>query len=121
MITATINKQAINDYILTAICTDGYDVTAETVKEKLQFLADTFRHEYSHKVTKAGFADWIGGLPSSFNIDFANHTILEMVYLFDIIDASATENDEDESIEGWFKLITDFTADLFKQNQIDVF
>lgn len=119
-------QQTIKDYILSAIDTDGYDTTAETEEQKLQFLANTFKKEYSHQVShyknsiQKTFVNWLMGLPSSFNIEYKNHAILELSYLFGWIKPNATEEEEDNMINDWFNAIYVNTYYLMKEHNINL-
>lgn len=78
------NKEEIREYILNCIDASGYGIDASTEIEKLQFLRDTFKKEYGDHLKHYGnwqktFVDWMMGLPSSFNIDFENCRILELM------------------------------------------
>lgn len=73
----------INPYLLSAIDGEGYGKTFGTAAEKLQFVADCFKSEYCYPENlirypnhQDRFAQWLMGLPSSYNIDFENYRIL---------------------------------------------
>lgn len=118
--------RTVKQYILDAISNEGYDDAKELVTEaeKLDFLAKTFIGEYSYAVDRLGaskaFADWIMGLPSSFNIDFENYKILELAKAWGSIPADATERQKDKILENWFNFITVKTFQLFRKHHIAI-
>ena len=118
----------INEYILNAIDSEGYEVTTSTDAEKLQFLADTFKKEYCFpdNIKRYGsyqnvMEQWLMGLPSSFNIDFENYRIIEISKEWQSIPENATEKQEDRIIEGWFKFIAAKTLQLMAKNKVSVY
>lgn len=121
--------KVVKQYIMDAICTDGYDypVAAPSEKMLLQFLYDTFRSEYGWNIARVGehkaFTEWMQGLPSSFNIDFENYKILELAYKWGSISPDlkgrAKERREDLILANWFNFITVKTFQLFKKYKIN--
>jgi len=123
----------VRPYIMDAIDSDGYDITCNTDKEKLQFLYNTFISEYWHDYNKKYykgniqkcFESWLMGLPSCFNIDFENYKVIELAYKWGSIDEwnSTTrqiENRKDFLCQNWFNFITVKTFQLFKKYKIDM-
>lgn len=116
--------KTVKAYILEAIDNEDYDDAKElkTDKEKLQFLFDTFKGEYGWSIKLCGmnkaFADWIAGLPSSFNIDFENYKILDLARAWGSIPKDATEAQEDKILLNWFNFITVKTFQLFRKHKI---
>lgn len=116
--------RTVKAYILEAIDNQGYNNAKElkTDAEKLQFLFDTFKSEYGWSIERKGmsnaFADWIMGLPSSFNIDFENYKIIELAKLWGSIPKNASEAQEDKILENWFNFITVKTFQLFRKHKI---
>jgi predicted RNA methylase len=107
-------KLTLFQYILNCIDPTGYDKELSTDYEKIQFLNETFHSEFwkTHQRLfkddeRKGFAEWIPGLPSSFNVDYANHTIIDVAIEMGLINESRSESEEDEFIEGWYGLIAD--------------
>ena len=87
-----------NAYILQAITNEGYSPAELTTdKEKLQFLHDTFLSEKGWSIERDGLLvalnDWLAGLPSSINIAFYNHDILELAEKWGALPANANAND----------------------------
>jgi hypothetical protein len=126
MKTAELNKLVFN-YILDAIDSDGYEVKCNSDTEKLQFLANTFKSEYCfpnnlkyygsyQKVLEA----WIMGLPSSFNIEFRNHRIIEIAKEWGSLPQDATEKQEDKILGNWFNFIAAKTLILMKKHKVTI-
>ena len=92
-------NEMINQYILDCIRTEGYDVTCNTDKEKLQFLYDTFKGEQGYNIARSGkfnaYKDWLMGL-SCAGIDFEDYKILELAKLWGSIPENATEKQKDK-------------------------
>lgn len=104
--------EQIKNYIFDCIDFEDYDFEkTNDKKELLSNLIETFKNEYWHEYNKQyykyntinGFVSWLQGLPSSFNVDFENHKILEIAknWNFDI----STEKKENEFLNNWFKMI----------------
>jgi hypothetical protein len=123
-------NQRVNAYILAAIDSEGYDLEKqlETDREKLQFLADTFKREFMHDNTLRYYgtyqnclANWIMGLPSCFNIAFENYRILEIAKEWRTLPQDATEKQEDKVLSNWFNLIAFKTMRLCQRHNISLF
>jgi hypothetical protein len=125
--TKEFNQLAFN-YIIDAINTDGYNIEAKTETEKLQFIADCFKSEYCfpdnlkyYGTYQNTLANWFMGLPSSINIEFRNHVIIEIAKKWGSIPENATEKQEDKIISNWFNLIAFKTLQLFKKHNISIY
>jgi len=112
-------------YLINAIDGSGYDKQLSTDKEKLQFVADCFNSEYGHKENikyygsySKCFENWIMGLPSCFNIDYANHKIIEIAKEWGSLPETPTEKQEDKIISNWFNFITCKTFQLMKKHKV---
>ena len=117
----------INTYILNAIDGEGYGKVLNTDKEKLQFLVDTFNHEYSfpdnlkrYPNNQERLNNWIQGLPSSFNIDFNHDNIIKVSKELNLLPIDATSKQEDKIITNWFNLIAYKTIVLIRKNNISI-
>jgi hypothetical protein len=106
-------KHAFN-YILDSIDGDGYGVELTTDKQKIDFVYETFKSEYSYTIEhfkRAGisetrvFADYLAGLPSCINIEFRNYYIIELAKNWGSIPENATEKQQDKIIFNWFNYI----------------
>jgi len=120
------NKQ-INDYILAAIDGEGYGKTFANDTERLQFLADTYRSEYGdeYNVRYYGsdldcFANWLMGLPSSFNVDYENYRIIELAKKWGSLQQDATDRQEQRVIDNWFSLVAFKTFALMRKHGIAI-
>lgn len=112
------------NYIIDSIDTEGYDVTvtANTDKEKLQFVIDTFNAEQGFNIKREGqqkaFVGWLMGLPSCIHIEFVNYKIIELAKEWGSIEEDATEKEEDRIIESWFRFIYMRFVGLCRKNKI---
>jgi hypothetical protein len=118
------NREDIEQYILKAIDTDGYDsYTADVVtdKERLAFVLSTFKAEYGWAIKKQGelkaFAEWLGGLPSCINIDYNNFVILDLAEKWG--QRTDTEARADKILNGWFDFIAHQTFKLMKKRGVE--
>jgi len=105
-------NRLIKEYVLNAIDSEGYEVTAETEKEKIEFLVKTFKSEYGYKENilyygsiQKTFENWLMGLPSCFNIDFMNYRIIEIGKEWALLSQNATERQEDKFLSEWWARI----------------
>jgi len=125
-----IKRNTVN-YILNCINTDDYDGynydhtfndKPETIKQKLQFLFDTFNSEYGYNIKSYGmqnaFKNWVQGLPSCFSIDYTYYNIINIAIAWGSIDSNATESQKDKIINNWFQYITNNTFQLFRKYRI---
>lgn len=106
----TTLTQRTKQYILDCIDNSGYsDVELETDDEKKQFISDTFYSEYGWCAERHGVRyaaqEWLRGLPSSMNVVFYNHDILELYLEWGILSEHATEDEEDATIEHYWKIM----------------
>ena len=120
-------SELMNTYILNAIDGEGYEKILNTDTEKLQFLADTFKYEYSfpnnlkrYPNNQDRFKNWIMGLPSSFNIDFSYFDIIRVSKELNLLPIDATPKQEDKIIANWFNLIAYKTIVLMNKNNISI-
>ncbi len=121
-------NQLAFDYIINAISTDGYNIKANTETEKLQFVAECFKTEYCFKANLKYYgtyqntlANWFIGLPSSINIEYRNHAIIEIAKKWGSIPEDATEEQEEKILSNWFNLIAFKTLQLFKKHNISIY
>ena len=125
--TVQTKSKLIGNYILSAIDSEGYGKDLITDAEKLQFLVDTFNHEYSftdnlkrYPNTQDRLKNWIMGLPSSFNIDFSYFDIIRVSTDLNLIPIDATQKQKDKIISNWFNLIAYKTIVLMRKNNISL-
>lgn len=109
-----IKHNKLFDYLISCIDESNYDLDLKNDYEKVKFLNDTFQSEWwlSHKNyynnnEVKGFSEWIAGLPSSFNVAYENHVILEISVEFQLIEIKITEEQEEEFINNWWNLIAE--------------
>jgi len=112
---------------LGCIDSSGFDVpTPKTDKEKLEFLAAQFKaYNYRNNVKywngnyQAILADWIQGLPSSFNVDFENFAIIEIAKRWDSLPENPTDSQVEKILSNWFDFVSNHTIRLFDKNKIE--
>lgn len=105
-------NEAMKQYILNAINSEGYEITTNTEAEKIAFLLATFKSEYGYSqniryygTIQKTFENWLMGLPSCFNIDFMNYRILEIGKEWQLLPQNATERQEDKFLAEWWARI----------------
>jgi hypothetical protein len=117
------NYEQINKYILDAIDSSGYDVvTPSTTEGKLRFLYDTFFSEYHWNIERVGqlkaMTEWLQGLPSSINIEFANYAIIQLAKSWGSLPQDATERQEDKLLANYWQFMAMRILSLFKKYKI---
>lgn len=124
---AKLDKLA-KQYIIDSIDTSAYEVTCNTEKEKLEFVAKCFQSEYLCKNTllrdksyQNCIAQWFMGLPSVINIDFENYKIIEIAKKWGSIPENATEKQEDKIINNWFLFISAKFIQLLNKYHINYY
>lgn len=117
----------INAYILDAISAEGYSETVSSDSEKLHFLASCFKSEFLFPANlkrygsyQRCFAEWIQGLPSSFDIAFWNDDIVRIAKRMGSLPENATDKQEQRVIENWFNLVSAKTMMLFEKHNINL-
>jgi hypothetical protein len=112
----TNNKEFKNNvygYILSCIDGENYGVELKTDIEKIDFVFNTFKNEYSYQIKYHGsnireaFAQYLAGLPTCINIEFRNYEIIQLAKNWGSIPENANENQEDKIIFFWFRFIAD--------------
>lgn len=92
----------IEDYILSAIDSESYDVAAATPKEKIEFFVSTFIDEYGHtlnhyKNVQRTLTEYLQCLPSTINLPFETHDIIQ----FAIEHGALKEGATDAQVDRW--------------------
>lgn len=95
---------------------DGYgyeDQEQMSLFDKIQAVNTIFHSEYGHEVKRYGerkaFTEWLKGLPSSLSVPFYNYEILQIAYIHGLIEAKASEEQEDKFLaEYWGKVADAF-------------
>src|SRR5215831_13494528 len=100
----------VHAYLLDAISSDDREFDNDF--EKLQYLADRFKDEYlnEYNIARYGsyqnvFAEWLKGLPSSFNIDYENYRIIELAKEWGSLPKNADDRQEDKILDNWWNFI----------------
>ena len=110
-------------YILDHIDSAAYNVKTNTEKEKLQFLADTFKSEYGHMISRIGnqkaLEEWYQGLPSAINIDYTYYDIEKLARKWGSISPNATDSQINKITSNWFNFLAAKTIVLFNKYKIN--
>ena len=115
-------------YLLNAVPTteeikNGWDKTAETTADRLQFVLGCFRAEKGYEIARIGeqkaFNDWLMGLPSAINVDFENYRILEIAREWGSLPQYAKPWQENKILNNWFNFITVKFFQLCRYNKVN--
>jgi hypothetical protein len=106
----TERKETVKKYILSTVCADGYEVTEPTTNAgRVEFISLTFDSEYGWAVERYGkkgaLKEWIQGLPSSLNIDFMNHKIIDICKQWGLLTDESDDEEIDDMLSDWFNMI----------------
>lgn len=123
----------VEAFILQAIDNSGYDAQPlNSDKEKLQFLADTFKNEYGWSIPRYGIQsairEWLQGLPSAINLPFYNVDILHYAWLWGSLGHNPSakdknkyqEKEENKLLSNYWQFMAMRILSLFKRNGIEV-
>ena len=97
-----------NQYLLDGISFDGYELEIElkTNQQLINQLFKIFEKEGGWNVKRIGLApalsEWLSGLPSCINIDFANYDIIERAKKYGSLAPGATEKDQDKLLSNYW-------------------
>jgi hypothetical protein len=85
----------------------GYDLSNDiNLFDKIKETNNIFKSEYGYNIARMGekraFCEWLQGLPSALTVPFYNHDILNRAYLYNVISANATEQEEDKFLDAYF-------------------
>ena len=118
-------NEKVFSYILSCIDCSGYNITADSDKDKLQFVADCFKKEYlfPDNLKRYGnyqkvFENWLMGLPSCFNVDYENYIIIQIAKKWGVLPLNADNKAEDKIINNWFNFISCKTFQLMKKHKV---
>lgn len=120
------DRYAIQQYLLDCISTEGRDVTANTDKERLEFLISTFKSEYClpEKLkyyggnTQAAFVGWLQGLPSACTIDFENYEIIRLCKGWGILPDEPTDRQVSNCLERYWPGLYMALLALLRKHQL---
>lgn len=112
-------------YVLNCIDFDGYDIQANTAKQKIQAFIDCFYSEYSHEIKRQGsvqkaIEEYLRGLPSHTNIDFYNHDILKRAVEFKALPENATEKQEDKILDKYWSFMAMRIMSLCNKHNVKI-
>lgn len=109
------DKQIVFEYILDSIAPDVHEEKEfKSDYDKIMFINQVFESDFwdTHAVffkndRKLTFSEWLSGLPSSLDIEFESYRIVEYGIEWGCLPENPTEDQEDNWIEGWYKLMAD--------------
>ena len=116
----------VYDYILDNIDAEGYDLQRlpTTHKEKLEFLARTFRSEYGWAIQRMGvqkaLTEWLQGLPSSLHIAFSNYDIIQLAKEWGSLSQNATERQEDKILANYHNFMAANIIKLMRKYKVSI-
>jgi len=117
-------KTAIQNYILSAIDTDGQFNHELSIEDQLTFICSEFKRVagYKNNIKHHGtyqqcFIDWFQGMPSYFNIEVYNTEILLLMASFGL--PLPDNKDESEGVQLFNNLIFINFVDLCKKFKVD--
>ena len=120
------NQEQFNKYLIESINLDGYEVSAETDKEKVQFVLDCFNKEYNYynnkrrqPQLKKRLAEWIEGLPGVFEVSYWHEDIETDLEKFGFITADSTEKEKSDLVSNWFEIVASTLLELAKELNLD--
>lgn len=110
-------------YILDHIDASGYrDEEPQTYADKIAFLSETFEAEYgwaNKRMSKQkAVEEWLRGLPSSINIVFYNHDILDLMKTFGLLTDNPTKASEARVIHNYWRYMAGKICQLFRGSRI---
>jgi hypothetical protein len=114
-------KKECFKYILDSIDLSGYDLNPQNQEEKVKFVYEIFKSEYSYQIKKYGtnevraFTEYLMGLPSCINIDFENYKIIKIAKIWGSISENATYWQEEYILNNWFNFISNNFFHLLKK------
>jgi hypothetical protein len=105
-------KTYFEKIIIENIDLESYELSNDVyLYDKIKTLYNIFKMEYGYNIERMGerraFCEWLQGLPSALTVPFYNHDILNRAYLYNVISANATEEQEDEFLDSYFMNLSD--------------
>ena len=97
-----------NQYLLDSIDFSGYELEIElkTNQQLINQLFKIFEKEGGWNVKRIGLApalsEWLSGLPSCINIDFANYDIIERAKKYGSLAPGASDKDQDKLLSNYW-------------------
>ncbi len=122
--TRKLKKSAKLDYVFSLINLEGYETMGYDNMTRKDILSEwgkiIYSEVYAHpnKTNQESIGEWLQGLPSSFNLEFMNYKILELIrswgYLLD------TEKKEDSVLENYWLNMAGLIIQLFDANGLRI-
>ena len=112
----------IENYILDSIDGSSYDKDLPFIEDKLKFLYETFLTEYGWHIEQVGvfkaLTSWLQGLPSTINIEWRNHLIIQLGQSWNLLKPNADEKEIDKFLEKWFRFMAMRIHSLWTRHNI---
>ena len=120
------NQDQFNNYLIESINLDGYEVSAETDKEKVPFVLGCFNKEYNFlnnkkrlPLLRKRLAEWIEGLPGVFEVSYWHEDIETDLKTLGFTTANSTEEEILNAVTGWFEIVAGGLLELAKELNLD--
>ena len=96
-----------NQYLLDSIDFSGYGLPEpRTNKDKINLFFGVFMSEYGYNLKRMSeweaLTEWLSGLPSCINIDFANYDIIERAKKYGSLAPGASDKDQDKLLSNYW-------------------
>ncbi len=110
---------AVKNYLISCIDNSGHsDKELKTNIEKINFVKECFYGEYGWHVDQgnsvvSSISEWLQGLPSSINIEFYNHKIIELALKWGSLPEGYSEKQADKILGNYFNLLANKLHQLF--------
>ena len=118
-------NEIYREYLIDCISSEDKNINELSDKDKVQFLFDNFKsvnyenNKKRYPNLQDRFANWFQGLPSTFNLDFENYRILELLYNWEVLTESDSESKKDKYLNNWFKFWAAKTLQLASKLKVD--
>ena len=118
LVTGTKTQKLVKQYLIDSIDLRGYGTgIIHDPKKRVGVLADIFEIEYGWAVSRYGkqgaIKEWLQGLPSSINIAFNDHEILELAKKWGALPQHPTESQENKILNNYWNLMASQLLQLF--------
>lgn len=102
-------KKNYETYILNSIDSEGYDITTNSDKDKINFFIDTFYKEKGYEIKRKGLystlSEYLSGLPSSISLPYYNEDIINLAIQMGSVDSELNNAQKDKIISNYFSFM----------------
>ncbi len=103
-------NKVMHEYVLESITNDGYSsIPLKGNKEKMVFLAETFRAEYGYQAKRLGLQkaceEWARGLPSILDVVFYDYDICNLAVERGVMFSSAPDDTREAIVADYWTLL----------------